>query len=207
MGISIQNVNKVYYPEPDLLNVTYSSAVFSKIPKKLFRKKKNSKIASRFSFCQNITKIPEYLFKNYKEGEDFSYIFEGCKNIRKIPENLFKYNTKAKNFNGAFAAMKIESIPENLFKNNPLATDFNGTFEASEIKTIPENLFKYNNNVRDARRLFYQCSNIINIPEKIIDFANKVKERTGDSIDIYGIFEGCTSASNYSSIPEYMKRN
>lgn len=135
MGISIQNVNKVYYPEPDLLNVTYSSAVFSKIPKKLFRKKKNSKIASRFSFCQNITKIPE-----------------------------------------------------DLFKNNPLATDFNGTFEASEIKTIPENLFKYNNNVRDARRLFYQCSNIINIPEKIIDFANKVKERTGDSIYIYMVY-------------------
>ena len=153
MGISIQNVNKVYYPEPDLLNVTYSSAVFSKIPKKLFRKKKNSKIASRFSFCQNITKIPE-----------------------------------------------------DLFKNNPLATDFNGTFEASEIKTIPENLFKYNNNVRDARRLFYQCSNIINIPEKIIDFANKVKERTGDSIYIYGIFTDCTSASNYSSLPSYMKQ-
>ena len=206
MDISIQNVNKVYYPEPDLLNVTYSSAVFSKIPKKLFRKKKNSKIASRFSFCQNITKIPEDLFKNYKEGEDFSYIFEGCKNIREIPENLFKYNTKAKNFNGAFAAMKIESIPENLFKNNPLATDFNGTFEASEIKTIPENLFKYNNNVRDARRLFYQCSNIINIPEKIIEFANKVKERTGDSIYIYGIFTDCTSASNYSSLPSYMKQ-
>ena len=206
MDISIQNVNKVYYPEPDLLNVTYSSAVFSKIPKKLFRKKKNSKVASRFSFCQNLTKIPEDVFKNYKEGEDFSYIFEGCKNIREIPENLFKYNTKAKNFNGAFAAMKIESIPENLFKNNPLATDFNGTFEASKIKTIPENLFKYNNNVRDARRLFYQCSNIINIPEKIIEFANKVKERTGDSLYIYGIFTDCTSASNYSSLPSYMKQ-
>ena len=206
MDISIQNVNKVYYPEPDLLNVQYNQAVFSKIPKKLFRKKKNSKVASKFSFCQNLTKIPEDLFKNYKDGEDFSRIFEGCKNIREIPENLFKYNTKAKSFYGAFGAMKIESIPENLFKNNPLATDFNGTFEASKIKTIPENLFKYNNNVRDARRLFYQCSNIINIPEKIIEFANKVKERTGDSIDIYGIFTDCTSASNYSSLPSYMKQ-
>ena len=206
MDISIQNVNKVYYPEPDLLNVTYSHAVFSKIPKKLFRKKKNSKIASRFSFCQNLTKIPEDVFRNYKEGEDFSCIFEGCKNIREIPENLFKYNTKAKSFYNAFGAMKIESIPENLFKNNPLATNFAETFEASEIKTIPENLFKYNNNVRDARRLFYQCSNIINIPEKIIEFANKVKERTGDSIYIYGIFTDCTSASNYSSLPSYMKQ-
>ena len=206
MDISIQNVNKVYYPEPDLLNVTYSKATFSKIPKKLFRKKKNSKIASRFSFCQNITKIPEDLFKNYKEAEFFTYIFNGCENIREIPENLFKYNTKAKSFYGAFGAMKIESIPENLFKNNPLATNFDETFSYSKIKTIPENLFKYNNNVRDARRLFNGCSNITNIPEKIIEFANKIKERTGSSTDIYGIFTGCTSASNYSSIPSYMKQ-
>lgn len=206
MNIYIQNVNKVYYPEPDLLNVTYSKATFSKIPKKLFRKKKNSKIASRFSFCQNITKIPEDLFKNYKEAEFFTYIFNGCENIREIPENLFKYNTKAKSFYGAFGAMKIESIPENLFKNNPLATNFDETFSYSKIKTIPENLFKYNNNVRDARRLFNGCSNITNIPEKIIEFANKIKERTGSSTDIYGIFTGCTSASNYSSIPSYMKQ-
>lgn len=206
MDISIQNVNKVYYPEPDLLNVTYSKATFSKIPKKLFRKKKNSKVASRFSFCPNITKIPEDLFKNYKEAEFFTYIFNGCENIREIPENLFKYNTKAKSFYGAFGAMKIESIPENLFKNNPLATNFDETFSYSKIKTIPENLFKYNNNVRDARRLFNGCSNITNIPEKIIEFANKIKERTGSSTDIYGIFTGCTSASNYSSIPSYMKQ-
>ena len=66
-GISLSYVNKVHYPEPDLLNVTYSNALFSKIPKKLFRKKKNSKIASRFSFCENITKIPEDLFRNYNE--------------------------------------------------------------------------------------------------------------------------------------------
>ena len=206
MNIYIQNVNKVYYPEPDLLNVTYSKATFSNIPKKLFRKKKNSKIASRFSFCQNITKIPEDLFRNYKDGEFFSYIFEGCKNIREIPENLFKYNTKAKNFNGAFSSMEIESIPENIFKNNPLATNFDETFSYSKIKTIPENLFKYNNNVSDARRLFNGCSNITNIPEKIIEFANKIKERTGSSTDIYGIFTGCTSASNYSSLPSYMKQ-
>ena len=180
MDISIQNVNKVYYPEPDLLNVTYSKATFSKIPKKLFRKKKNSKVASRFSFCPNITKIPEDLFKNYKEAEFFTYIFNGCENIREIPENLFK--------------------------NNPLATNFDETFSYSKIKTIPENLFKYNNNVRDARRLFNGCSNITNIPEKIIEFANKIKERTGSSTDIYGIFTGCTSASNYSSIPSYMKQ-
>ena len=102
--------------------------------------------------------------------------------------------------------MKIESIPENLFKNNPLATNFDETFSYSKIKTIPENLFKYNNNVRDARRLFNGCSNITNIPEKIIEFANKIKERTGSSTDIYGIFTGCTSASNYSSIPSYMKQ-
>ena len=101
--------------------------------------------------------------------------------------------------------MNIESIPENLFKNNPLATDFNETFAASKIKTIPENLFKYNN-VTEARRLFQYCSNITNIPEKIIDVANKVKERTGSSTDIYAIFTGCTSASNYSSIPSYMKQ-
>lgn len=73
------------------------------------------------------------------------------------------------------------------------------------LTSIPENLFKYNNNVKEAQRLFEGCENINDIPEKIIEFANKVKERTESPINIYHIFAGCTSASNYSSLPAYMK--
>ena len=55
---------------------------------------------------------------------------------------------------------------------------------------------------RYFNRTFEDCKDIISIPQSIIEFIKKVKEKGGDANDI---FNGCTSASNYNSLPSYMK--
>lgn len=170
--ITIYGVDKIYAPEPDFLAVNYNSAIFNKIPKNLFSKKlTNNPYASRFIDCNNITEIPEDLFKNWVNLE-YAPSFENCKNITSIPEDLFKYNTKLKNFYNTFSGTSITTIPENLF---------------STIGVI--------NNIDFC---FYNCNKLTYIPQSIIDKAMSVTET-------HYVFDGCTSASNYNSIPNRLK--
>ena len=156
-GIKINNVSKIYEPEPDKIVVEYKNPLFKEIPEWLFTKKITSEVMSKFvdapysNGSSKIEKIPEDLFKNCVNAKDFSGIFSGCKKIKEIPENLFKHNINAAKFTYAFAG----------------------------------------------------CESLTNIPEAIIEFGKKVNERGGDS---RAMFLGCTSASNYESLADYMKK-
>ena len=100
-------------------------------------------------------------------------------------------------------ANNITSIPENLFKNNVNVIKFDNTFcECTGLTSIPENLFKNNVNVTRFDYTFSECSRLTSIPEVIVEFAKKVKNKGGNT---YYMFQSCTSASNYASIPDYMK--
>ena len=229
--IEIPNVSKVYEPEPDKVSIRYVNAKFTEIPEWLFSKKVTSKFMSRFVDCKKITNIPENLFKNCVNATDFQSTFYQCTGLTSIPEDLFKYNVNVTNFSDVFAnctaltsvpenlfknnvnvegfytifegCTGITSIPEGIFKNNVNTTYFSGTFsDCTGLTSIPEDLFKYNVNVTDSRSTFNGCTGITGIPEKIIEFAKKVKEKGGQS---YWMFRGCTSASNYNSLPDYMK--
>ena len=97
----------------------------------------------------------------------------------------------------------LTNIPEGLFKNNVNVTTFSETFYGcTGITNIPEGLFKNNVNVSSFRGTFDSCTGLTSIPETIVEFAKKVKEKGGNT---YYMFVGCTSASNYASIPNYMK--
>ena len=189
----LHNVTKIYEPEPDKVSIQYVNGKFTEIPEWLFSKKKISKKMSSFKGCQNIISIPENLFKNNVEAEEFVDTFAGCKNITTIPENLFKYNTKATRFEGTFAGCeKITSIPENLFKNNLEVQSFRSAFaNCHSIINIPENLFRYNNEVRIFDGIFGGCKNIASIPENL--FRNNILAR-----DFRNAFFG----TNITSIPE-----
>ena len=235
-NIHIANVSAIYEPEPERgrLIVHFRNGKMSQIPEWLYSKKNDSEyIEDQFENCNNLTQIPENLFKHNTNVEIISVafmcegltsipenlfkynlklkqiydIFAGCSSITSIPENLFKHNTELEEIRNAFFMCEgLTSIPENLFKYNTKLKSFEFVFKnCTGLTSIPENLFKYNNNVKEAQRLFEGCENINDIPEKIIEFANKVKERTESPINIYHIFAGCTSASNYSSLPAYMK--
>ena len=229
--INITNVSKIYEPEPDRIPITYNNPKFAEIPEWLFSKKVTSTVMSEFrsnnsivsipeglfknnvnivSFdcvfigCSEITSIPEGLFKNNVKVRTFWRTFYGCTGLKNVPERLFEKNVNATNFEQAFYdCTGLTSIPGGLFKNNVKVTSFGYTFYGcTGLKNIPEGLFKNNVNVINFEQAFYGCTGLTSIPETIVEFAKKVKEKGGDSSSM---FRYCTSASNYTSIPEYMK--
>ena len=256
--LEIYSVSKIYEPEPDKILVKYINAKFTEIPEWLFSKKTTSTVMSTFTMCNNITSIPEGLFKNNLNITSFARIFYNCKGLTSIPEGLFKNNINAINFENSFTGcsgltsipeglfknninatnfenvfvgcLGLTSVPEGLFKNNVNATNFGSIFErctgltsvpeglfknnvnvtsfkktfemCTGLTSIPEELFKNNVNVTSFEDTFSKCAGLTSIPENIIELGKKVKERGGISS---GMFWYCISASNYSSIPGYMK--
>lgn len=175
--VSFYNVKKIYEPEPDKIPIEYYLAEFTEIPEWLFDKKVRSTVMSTFENCTGLTSIPEGLFKNNVNAISFERTFENC--------------------------IGLKSIPEGLFKNNVNATSFVNTFGGCiGLKSIPEKLFKYNTNTNNFSWTFRGCSMLTNIPNEIIEAAKELKTRGGD---VLGMFMNCTLASNYNSLPDYMK--
>ena len=175
------------------------------IPEGLFKNNVNvTNFLSVFSGCTGLTSIPEGLFKNNVNAKEFVSVFSHCTGITNIPEGLFESNVNATNFERAFyGCTGLTSIPEGLFKNNVNVTNFALAFSScTGITNIPEELFKYNKIIENIWESFEGCSNITYIPDNIIEVVKKVKEKHGD---IREVFKGCTSASNYNSLPAYMK--
>ena len=229
--IVIRNVSKIYEPEPDKIPIIYENGKFTEIPEWLFDKKVRSTVMSTFKYCTDLTSIPEGLFKNNVNATNFEYAFYYCRNLTSIPEGLFKNNINATNFERAFGDCEgLTSIPEGIFKNNVNVTNFAGTFAVCKgltsipegifknnvnatnfeyafyycrnLTSIPEELFKYNTNANNFYWTFSDCSSLTNIPEKIIEAAKEFGTRGGN---VSEMFKHCTSASNYGTIPSYMK--
>ena len=223
-NIILSNVTNIYEPEPDNVIVSYQHCKFTEIPEWLFSKKTTNEETSRFVECNNITTIPENLFKNSTKIKRFEWTFENCANLVNIPENLFKYNVEVEKFNGTFARNRsIVSIPENLFKHNKEVKSFEAVFDGIEniasipenlfkentkvesfigvfirnkrMKTIPENLFKYNTEVKKFDNVFSGC-NLLSIPENLFKYNTKVKE-------FIAVFSRCR---NITAIPENLFR-
>ena len=183
----------------------YGCTGLTSIPEGLFKNNvKATGFGSTFYGCTGLTSIPEGLFKNNVNATGFGETFKGCTGLTSIPEGLFKNNVNATDFGHTFyACTGLTSISEGLFKYNVKATGFGYTFNGcSGITSIPEGLFKNNVNATDFRGTFYFCRGLTSIPEKIIELGKKVKEKGGD---VLRMFSFCTSASNYNSLPNYMK--
>ncbi len=202
------------------------------IPEELF--KYNTEVLSfqgTFSGCENIKSIPKDFFKYNTKVINFSATFFECKNLISIPKDIFRYNTEIKAVQGIFGScIKLKTIPEDLFKYNTKIINFTAAFElCQELETIPEDIFKYNteaekflnvfkmcirlrnipqrifsNNmkVKEASRAFANCTSVTNISNEAIENAKRIKENGGE---IWGIFTNCRAASNYNSLPSYMK--
>ena len=175
--IRIANVSKIYEPEPDRIPINYLKSKLTEIPEWLFSKKVTSTVMSKFTLNDTIVNIPEGLFKNNLNVTSFDKEFYGCIGLTNIPGKLFKHNINASKFVSVFEY-------------------------CTGITSIPDGLFKYNINVSKFVSVFKDCSGLINIPGDIVEFAKKVKDNGGN---VKTIFKNCTSASNYSSIPNYMK--
>ena len=151
---------------------------------------------------ENIIQIPNVI-KIYEPEPDRIPIEYINPKFTEIPEWLFSKKVTSTVMSKFGSNNSIVSIPEGLFKNNVNVTTFSETFYGcTGITNIPEGLFKNNVKVTSFGHTFYSCTGLTSIPETIVEFAKKVKEKGGNT---YYMFVGCTSASNYTSIPEYMK--
>ena len=186
-------------------NIFVGCIGLTSIPEGLFKNNVNAKyFDGAFFLCKGLTSIPDGLFKNNVNAWDFSGTFVGCSGLTSIPEGLFKNNVNAIGFWNTFESCTgLTSIPEGLFNNNVKAEHLDNTFEScTGLTSIPEGLFDNNVNVKSLGGVFKGCTGLTGIPEKIIEFGKKVKEKGGI---VSSMFYRCTSASNYNSIPNYLK--
>ena len=189
----------------DFSRMFYACSRLTSIPENLL---KNNVNATDFSYtfedCYGLTSIPENLFKNNVKVTNFNYTFTDCRGLTSIPENLFKYNINVTDFERTFYHNRsLTSIPENLFKYNVNVTSFSSTFQDNRsLTSIPENLFKYNTKVIYMEFVFAFCAKLSRIPDGIIQYSEQVRQRGGG---VVRIFYQCTTASNYGTIPSYMK--
>ena len=191
--IQIVKLSKIHEPEPDKVPIAYISPKFQEIPENLFINKKESKVMSRFFYANELTSIPENLFKHNIKAEDFFYTFYECQNITTIPENLFKYNKNAKKFWLTFLGMKsLTNIPENLFEHNINAEEMYSTFAENNIINIPENLFKNNQKIADFIGVCSKCKNITSTPENLFKYNMNAKNFSSTFYE----------SNNITSIPE-----
>ena len=193
------------------VNVTSFDSVFlgctglTSIPEGLFKNNVNvTTFSGVFSGCTGLTSIPEGLFKNNVNVPSFDTVFAGCTRLTSIPEGLLKNNVNIVRLDSVFSGCSgLTSIPEGLLKNNVNIVRLDSVFSGcSGLTSIPEGLLKNNVNVTSFSLTFYGCTGLTSISDSIVEFAKKVKEKGGNT---YGMFRHCKSASNYASIPDYMK--
>ena len=209
----------------------YDCRNITSIPENLFKHNVNVTHFNRtFDSCGGLTSIPENLFKYNVNVTSFRETFDHCDNITSIPEKLFKYNVNAIEFNKTFSDLdSITSIPENLFKYNVNATDFTGVFRGCySIRSIPENLFKYNVNAINFKTAFMLCTYLASIPENLFQYNTKseifyetfshcpslsiipnkiIEYAKANGRKATGMFYNSDRASNYNSLPDYMKHS
>ena len=139
----------------------------------------------------------------YEPEQDKGIVTYKDSKFSEIPEWLFSKKVTSREMSRFYRCERITSIPENLFKNCVNVKEFDNTFtECRGLTSIPENLFKYNVNVKDFSGTFSSSSGLLYIPNTIIEHAKRVKEEGGN---VRGMFNSCTKASNYNSLPAYMK--
>ena len=151
---------------------------------------------------ENSITIPN-VSKIYEPEPDKIPIYYTSPKLTEIPEWLFSKKVTSKVMSKFEPNNSIVSIPEGLFKNNVNVTEFREVFAGCKgLTSIPEGLFKNNVNVTEFRATFSGCTGLTSIPDRIIELGKKVNEKGGS---VSRMFYGCTSASNYNSLPNYMK--
>ena len=116
--IVLNNVSKIYEPEPDNIIIRYQGNNLKEIPEWLFSKKINSKHSSIFKNCRELKTIPDNLFDNCNNMINFYNVFNGCSGLTHIPQKIIEKILSTPNNNSAFGgcinADNYSSLPNNL---------------------------------------------------------------------------------------------
>ena len=91
---------------------------------------------------------------------------------------------------------KFNEIPEWLFKNKGNSTKISRFYYCNNITTVLGNLFNNCNNVDSLQWEFYDCRNITFIPDNVIEYMRRVKQRGG--YEVFP-FSGFSKANTYNN--------
>ena len=125
---------------------TDGTGIQGKIPsptENTFAKIKQNGFNYMFLGCSSITDIPNDLFKNATNVQDFYQTFGYCAALKSVPEGLFDNNQEVTNFERVFyRCTGLETVPLNLFDNNNKATNFQDAFYQNELITTGPRLWE-----------------------------------------------------------------
>lgn len=109
-----------------------------------------------------ITTLPNGLFANCPDMENFDQLCLDDSQLTRIPSDLFRYTPSAHSFSGTFSGTAITSIPSTLFSNCPMADNFTSCFSScGEITgAVPELWVSFPD--ADGRGCFFGCVNASN---------------------------------------------
>jgi len=183
-----------------------SCSSLTTVPSDLFKYNVNAvNFYSCFCDCISLTTIPSDLFRYNVKINNISHCFIGCRSLASIPQDLFRYNVDIPSFYMCFCqCTSLASIPQDLFRYNDNATYFYGSFyNCTSLTTVPSDLFEYNTKIENVSVCFCNCSNITSAIPVLWQSDGqplpKYSQLTRSGGDYYA--HGCTSASNYASIP------
>lgn len=147
------------------------------IPVGLFRNNtKAERFDSAFSGTQ-ISQIPADLFMNNVSALSFGLCFRSCNNLTEIPDGLFKYNINVSDVGGFttgfyatfLACTSLTTIPSGLFSTNKKAGTIVGCFSGcSALTTVSADLLYGTGNITTASELF-KNTGITEIPPGLLD--------------------------------------
>lgn len=119
-----------------------------------------------FQKCTLLETIPSDLFAKNTEVTTFGNAFNGCSSLEEIPDKLFYNNTKVTEFWDVFRGCSaLKEIPIDTF-NTKEPVSIKGAFhECSSLTKIGAEILKNMPNVTKIERLFWGCTNLIEIEE------------------------------------------
>ena len=145
---------------------------------------KVTNMTSMFSYCDNLTSIPELCTSNVT---NMYSMFEGCRNLITIP-NLDTSNVTDMH-NMFFSCNKLTSIPK--LDTSNVRTMSYMFYQCRNLTSIPE---LDTSNVTEMQSFVEGCSNLTTIPEL----------NTSNVKTFYSCFQGC---SKLTSIPKLQFKN
>ena len=191
-------------------NTFYGCESLTTLPSGLFSKCVNTtSFSNTFSHCTSLRSLPQDLFNACTAVTEFRSTFYAAGLIY-IPKGLFDYCPNAVQFVLTFASCKnLTSIPAGLFDKCEYATSFLQTFAfCDNLKAIPLNLFDKCKNAKTFLSTFHNCFSLTGETPKTNGI--ELWERAGligypTSIIGVSCFRGCTSLTDYNSIPTNWK--
>lgn len=174
------------------------------VPDNVFRRYKIPEIevisGSLFRYDESLLRIPSELYKGLlfsSNSPSLTFDFDGCRSVTEIPDDLYDNDDligKAVSLDGAFRECGITEIPEDLLDKCRGAVTVGDMFLGTPIESIPSGLFSGLNDIVSFENTFLGCS-LINsdVPALWVEHPNASGSRC---------FEGCTNATNWSSIPQ-----